>query len=56
MWGKLAEIASMYVKKGSLLYISGKIDYRSYDDKDGNKKYITEVQVNEMLMLGSRPA
>jgi single-strand DNA-binding protein len=44
----MAESAEKYLKKGSLVYIEGKIKTRSYDDKDGNKKYITEI-VAEML-------
>ena len=53
-WGKVAEIAEKYLTKGSEIAIEGKLINRSYTDKDGNKKYITEVQVNELLMLGSK--
>lgn len=53
-WGKVAEIAEKYLSKGSEIAIEGKLINRSYTDKDGNKKYITEVQVNELLMLGSK--
>jgi len=53
-WGKVAEIAEKYLQKGSEIAIEGKLINRSYTDKDGNKKYITEVQVNELLMLGSK--
>ena len=53
-WGKVAEIAEKYLNKGSEIAIEGKLINRSYTDKDGNKKYITEVQVNELLMLGSK--
>ena len=53
-WGKVAEIAEKYLIKGSEVAIEGKLINRSYTDKDGNKKYITEVQVNELLMLGSK--
>ena len=53
-WGKVAEIAEKYLTKGSEVAIEGKLINRSYTDKDGNKKYITEVQVNELLMLGSK--
>ena len=49
-WGKVAEIAEKYLKKGSEVAIEGKLINRSYNDKDGNKKYSTEVQVNEVLM------
>lgn len=55
-WGKVAEIAEKYLNKGSEVAIEGKLINRSYTDKDGNKKYITEVQVNELLMLGSKTA
>ena len=53
-WGKVAEIAEKYLQKGSEVAIEGKLINRSYNDKDGNKKYITEVQVNEVLMLGEK--
>ena len=53
-WGKVAEIAEKYLKKGSEIAIEGKLINRSYNDKDGNKKYSTEVQVNEVLMLGDK--
>ena len=54
MWRKLAEIVEKYVKKGDKLYIEGKIKTRSYDDKEGNKKYITEILAENMQMLGSK--
>ena len=53
-WGKVAEIAEKYLQKGSEVAIEGKLINRSYNDKQGNKKYITEVQVNELLMLGEK--
>ncbi len=53
-WGKVAEIAEKYLKKGSEVAVEGKLINRTYNDKDGNKKYITEVQVNEVLMLGEK--
>ena len=53
-WEKLAELAEKYLHKGTEVVIEGKLINRSYNDKEGNKKYITEVQVNEMLMLGSK--
>ncbi len=55
LWRGLAEVAEKYVKKGRQLYIEGRIKTRSYDDKDGNKKYITEIYADVMQMLGSRP-
>jgi len=51
---KLAEIIGTYVKKGSKLYIEGKLQTRSWEDKDGQKKYTTEIVANEMLMLDSK--
>ena len=53
-WGKVAEIVEKYLSKGKEVMIEGKLVNRSYNDKDGNKKYITEVQVNEILMLGEK--
>lgn len=53
-WGKMAEISEKYLSKGREVMIDGKLVSRSYQDKEGNKKYITEVQVNEMLRLGDR--
>jgi len=51
-WGKIAEIIEKYVTKGKEIAIEGKLTHRSYDDKDGNKRYITEVVVNDILLLG----
>lgn len=51
-WGKTAEIIEKYVKKGKEIAIDGKLTHRSYDDKDGNKRYITEVVANDILLLG----
>ena len=53
-WGKVAEIAEKYLKKGSEVAIEGKLINRNYNDKDGNKKYITEVVVNEVLLMGDK--
>ncbi len=53
-WNKTAEIIENYLEKGKEIAIEGKLTTRSYDDKDGNKKYITEVVVNELLMLGGK--
>jgi single-strand DNA-binding protein len=54
-WGKVAEIAELYLKKGSELAIEGKLTHRDYTDANGVKKYVTEVQVNEILLLDSKP-
>ena len=51
-WGKTAEIIEKFVTKGKEIGIEGKLTHRSYDDKEGNKKYITEIVVNELLLLG----
>ena len=51
-WGKVADIASQYLTKGSEIALEGKLTNRTYSDKEGNKKYVTEVQANEILMLG----
>lgn len=50
--GKTVDVVEKYVKKGDLLHLTGKIEYRSWDDKDGNKKYITEILVFGVTMLG----
>ncbi len=54
LWRGLAEIADKYVRKGSLLYIEGKIRTRSWDDREGNKRYITEIIGDNMQMLGKK--
>lgn len=56
LWGKLAEIAEKLLVKGKEVAIEGKLINRSYSDKEGNKKFITEVQVNELLLLGAKTA
>jgi single-strand DNA-binding protein len=53
-WGKVAEIVEKYLTKGKEVMIEGKLVTRTYNDKEGTKKYITEVQVNELLMLGEK--
>ena len=53
-WNKTAEIIENYLEKGKEIAIEGKLTTRSYDDKDGNKKYITEGVVNELLMLDGK--
>ncbi|MDI9256211.1 MULTISPECIES: single-stranded DNA-binding protein [Flavobacterium] len=51
-WGKTAEIIEKYVNKGKEVAVDGKLTHRSYDDKDGAKRYVTEVVVNDILLLG----
>ena len=53
-WRQLAEICGKFLHKGKQVYIEGKIQTRTYDDRDGNKKYITEIVANDMKMLGSK--
>lgn len=54
IWGKLAEIAGEYLKKGALVYLEGKIETRKWTDKDGAERYTTEVVCHEMKMLGGK--
>jgi single-strand DNA-binding protein len=53
-WRKLAEICGEYLKKGSKIYLEGKLQYRNYDDKNGVKRYVTEIVIDEMLMLDNK--
>ncbi len=55
LWRGLAQVAEKYVKKGSQIYIEGRIKTRSYDDSEGNKKYITEIVGDQLQLLGKRP-
>jgi len=54
VWGKQAESCNQYLSKGRQAYIEGRLQTRNYDDKDGNKKYITEVIADVVQFLGSR--
>ena len=54
-WGKVADLAEKFLQKGTEVVIEGKLINRSYTDKDGIKKYISEVQVNELLLLNGKP-
>lgn len=56
LYRKLAEIAERYLNKGSSVYIEGRLQTRKWQDKDGHDRYTTEIQGDEMTMLGSRPA
>ena len=51
---QLADIVEKYVKKGDKLYVEGRIEYRQWQDKDGQTRYSTEINVRELIMLGSR--
>jgi len=53
-WNKTAEIVEKYLVKGNEVAVEGKLTTRNYEDKDGIKKYITEIVVNELLMLGNK--
>ena len=53
-WNKTADIIEKYVQKGKEIMIEGKLTTRSYENKEGEKKYITEVVCNELLMLGGK--
>lgn len=54
IWGKLAGIAEKYLRRGKQVYIEGKLKTRSWEDRDGNKRYITEIVAYNFLMLGSK--
>jgi single-strand DNA-binding protein len=56
LWTPLAELAEKYLKKGNQVYIEGKITTRSYEDKEGVQKYITEVVGRDITFLGSKPS
>ncbi|MCK5443540.1 MAG: single-stranded DNA-binding protein [Maribacter sp.] len=51
-WGKTAEIVENYLTKGNEVAVEGKLIHRSYETKEGEKRYITEIRCNELLMLG----
>ena len=53
-WNKTAELAEMFLEKGKEVAIEGKLTTRSWDDENGNKKYITEVVCSEILFLGNK--
>ena len=53
-WGKTADIIERFVTKGKEIAIGGKLSHRSYDDKDGIKRYVTEVIADEVLLLGKQ--
>jgi len=54
MWRGLADVAERFLEKGKQIYVEGKIQTRSYQDKEGNQRYMTEVVANEMTMLGGK--
>lgn len=54
VWRGLAQVAEKYLKKGQLIYVEGKLRTRSWDDKEGNKRYTTEIVADNMTMLGGK--
>lgn len=54
LWRKLAEVVEKYVHKGDKLYIEGRLRYTTYDDKQGQRKYVTEIWVDNMEMLSPK--
>ncbi|MBC74012.1 MAG: single-stranded DNA-binding protein [Muricauda sp.] len=54
VWGKRVAVVEKYLQKGSEVCITGKLTYRSYEDKDGVKRHITEIKANEIVMLGGK--
>ncbi len=53
-WGGLAEIAEKYLQKGSEIAVEGKLTHRTYEDKEGNKKFFTEIVLNDIMMLRNK--
>ncbi len=53
-WGRLAEICSQYLRKGSKIYVEGSLQTRSWEDREGNTRYTTEIKIREMVMLDGR--
>jgi len=53
-WGRLAEVMQSYSKKGSQIYVKGRLKTRSWDDRDGQKRYTTEIHVVNMLLLDTK--
>lgn len=50
-WGKTADVIEKFVQKGKEIAVEGKLTYRNYDDKEGNKRYVTEIVINEIVMF-----
>ncbi|SVE16622.1 uncharacterized protein METZ01_LOCUS469476, partial [marine metagenome] len=53
-WGKTAELCGEYLSKGRQVYLEGEIQYRTWDDKEGNKRYTTEINAREVQFIGGR--
>ncbi len=56
VWGKQAEMCNQYLSKGRTVYIEGRIQTREWEDKDGNKRYTTEINANTVNFIGPRPS
>ncbi|MEQ9229893.1 MAG: single-stranded DNA-binding protein [Cyclobacteriaceae bacterium] len=54
VWGKKVDVVESYLKKGSEIAVQGKLVNRSYETKEGDKRYVTEINLNELLMLGKK--
>lgn len=54
LWRSLAELAHKYLQKGSLVYVEGKLKTRHYDDHEGNRRYVTEVVAEQLIMLDKK--
>lgn len=52
IWGGLAEVAEKYLKKGKQIAVEGRLETNTYDDKEGNRKFYTQIVVNDLVMLG----
>jgi single-strand DNA-binding protein len=53
-WENLAEVCEKYLKRGDRVYVEGSIEYRQYEDREGQTRYVTEIRGREMIMLGGR--
>ena len=53
-WDRLAEIVEQYLKKGDRIYVEGRLQYRDWEDQNGQKRYTTEIVARELVMLGGR--
>lgn len=54
LWRNLAELVGKYLQKGSLVYVEGKLKNRAYDDRDGNRRYVTEIVADHLIMLDKK--
>jgi single-strand DNA-binding protein len=54
IWGGLADVAEKYLKKGSQVAVEGRLETSTYDDKDGNRKFFTQIKVNDLVMLNGK--